>query len=52
LAGDLPALASNRAIQRGQMEASPLMDEPGYARKVEAAYRTMFTRWCELSQSI
>jgi protein O-GlcNAc transferase len=52
LAGDLPALASNRAIQRGQMEASPLMDEPMFARKVESAYRTMFGRWCDLSQSI
>ncbi len=49
LAGNLPALASNRANQRGQMEASPLMDEPGYARKVEAAYRMMFRRWCELN---
>ena len=52
LAGDLPALASNRAVQRGQMKASPLMDEPTHARKVEAAYRTMFGRWCDLSQPI
>jgi len=52
LANDLPALASNRTVQRGQMEASPLMDEPRFARKLEAAYRTMFARWCDLSQSI
>ena len=52
LASDLPALEVNRAHQRGQMEASPLMDESGYARKVESAYRMMFKRWCELSQSI
>jgi predicted O-linked N-acetylglucosamine transferase (SPINDLY family) len=52
LAGDLPALASNRTVQRSQMEASPWMDEPGYARKVEAAYRMMFNRWCDLSQPI
>jgi hypothetical protein len=25
------------------------MDEPGFARKVEAAYREMFTRWAERS---
>ena len=49
LAGDLSALASNRAVQRGQMKASPLMDELTHARKVEAAYRTMFGRWCDLS---
>ena len=52
LAGDLSALASNRAVQRGQMKASPLMDELTHARKVEAAYRTMFGRWCDLNQSI
>ena len=51
LAGDLSALASSRAVQRGQMEASPLMDEPMFARKVESAYRMMFGRWCDLSQS-
>jgi len=27
------------------MERSPLMDEAGFARKVEAAYREMFGRW-------
>jgi predicted O-linked N-acetylglucosamine transferase (SPINDLY family) len=49
LAGDLPALASNRANQRGQMAVSPLMDEPTFARKVESAYRMMFRRWCDLN---
>ena len=49
LASDLPALEVNRAHQRGQMEASPLMDEPMFARKVESAYRMMFRRWRELS---
>lgn len=52
LASDLPTLATTRVNLRGQMEASPLMDEPGYARKVESAYRAMFKRWCGLSQSI
>jgi predicted O-linked N-acetylglucosamine transferase (SPINDLY family) len=27
------------------MCASPLMDEAGFAHKVEAAYREMFARW-------
>jgi hypothetical protein len=27
------------------MQASPLMDEAGFARRVEAAYRQMFESW-------
>jgi predicted O-linked N-acetylglucosamine transferase (SPINDLY family) len=27
------------------MQASPLMDEDGFARRVEAAYRGMFEQW-------
>nr|WP_315190868.1 tetratricopeptide repeat protein [uncultured Albidiferax sp.] len=45
LARDLPALAQLRATLRGQMQASPLMDESGFTRQVEQAYRQMFTRW-------
>ena len=45
LASDLPALARLRATLRGQMQASPLMDEPGFARQVEQAYGQMFARW-------
>jgi hypothetical protein len=29
------------------MQASPLMDEPGFARKIEAAYRDMFASWVD-----
>ena len=45
LASDLPALAALRAGLRNQMRASALMDEAGFARKVETAYREMFSRW-------
>lgn len=47
LASDLPALARQRASLRAEMQASPLMDEVGFARTVEAAYQDMFTRWME-----
>jgi predicted O-linked N-acetylglucosamine transferase (SPINDLY family) len=45
LAGDIPRLAEIRARMRAQVAASPLVDEVGFARKVEAAYREMFGRW-------
>lgn len=47
LASDMRRLAELRDQLRADMQASPLMDEPGFARKVEAAYRSMFTRWAE-----
>ncbi len=46
LATDLVKLAALRAGLRDEMEASLLMDEPGFARKVETAYRDMWKRWC------
>ena len=47
LASDLPKLAGIRAKLRQEMQASPLMDEAGFARKVEDAYREMFKRWAD-----
>jgi len=47
LAGDLPKLAGIRAKLRQEMQASPLMDEAGFARRVEDAYRDMFKRWAD-----
>jgi protein O-GlcNAc transferase len=45
LASDLPKLAQHRAGLRAQMQASALIDEPAFARKLEAAYREMFSIW-------
>lgn len=47
LASDLPALSKIRATLRDAMHASPLMDEPAFARKFEGALRDMFKNWCE-----
>jgi predicted O-linked N-acetylglucosamine transferase (SPINDLY family) len=46
LAGDLARLSGLRETLRGRMQRSPLMDAPRFARNVEAAYRTMWQRWC------
>ena len=47
LAQDPRALARIRASLRQEMQASALMDEAGFSRSVEDAYRKMFTTWCE-----
>ena len=52
LASDLPRLARLRAGLRAEMEASPLRDEAGFARKVEAAYREMFAIWAKSSDPV
>jgi predicted O-linked N-acetylglucosamine transferase (SPINDLY family) len=46
LAADVPRLAEYRATLRQRMEQSPMMDGKGFARKMEAAYRQMWHKWC------
>lgn len=51
LASNLVRLAALRAGLRQEMETGLLMDEMGFARKVETAYREMWRRWCVSSPS-
>jgi predicted O-linked N-acetylglucosamine transferase (SPINDLY family) len=46
LARDLERLSSLRTTLRERMRNSPIMDAPRFARGIEAAYRTMWRRWC------
>lgn len=45
LAASHSELSATRADLRGQMKRSLLMDETGFARDVESAYRQMFAKW-------
>lgn len=47
LAGEGVRLEQLRASLRRRMRASPLMDELGFAREMERAYREMWRSWCE-----
>jgi predicted O-linked N-acetylglucosamine transferase (SPINDLY family) len=47
LTSDPARLCELRQSLRPRMAASPLCDAPAFARKIEAAYRTMWQRWCE-----
>jgi predicted O-linked N-acetylglucosamine transferase (SPINDLY family) len=47
LAADRDRLAELRRGLRDRVRASPLGDAAGLARAIEAAYRTLWGRWCE-----
>jgi predicted O-linked N-acetylglucosamine transferase (SPINDLY family) len=51
LGQDIERLKEWRLTMRRRMEASPLMDGPGFARGLEAAYRAMWTTWCSTRRS-
>jgi predicted O-linked N-acetylglucosamine transferase (SPINDLY family) len=46
-AQDIPALANLRSTMRAKMQASPVMDEKGFAQDVEAAYKNMWSNWID-----
>lgn len=46
-ANDLRALATLRAGLRERVQNSPMMDEKKAARDLEAAYRSVWRKWCE-----
>jgi protein O-GlcNAc transferase len=48
LAADPDRLKALRSELRPRMTSSPLMDGPQFAKDVEAAYRAMWQRWCEI----
>ena len=45
-AADGSGLAHLRATLRARLRRSPLMDEAGFARDMESAYRVMWRTWC------
>jgi protein O-GlcNAc transferase len=47
LAGDHEQLAHIRSHLRAEMQASEIMDEPGFTVAVEQAYRQMWHQYCE-----
>jgi predicted O-linked N-acetylglucosamine transferase (SPINDLY family) len=49
-AADIDTLARLRAELRPRFAASPLRDAVGLAREIEAAYRTLWQRWCDDDQ--
>jgi predicted O-linked N-acetylglucosamine transferase (SPINDLY family) len=50
LAGNMEKLNALRLGMRQRMLASPLFDTAGFTRRLEAAYRALWQKWCENSQ--
>ncbi len=46
LAGDAARLSQYRTDLRGMMQRSPLLDRPGFARRMEAGLREMWRAYC------
>jgi protein O-GlcNAc transferase len=46
-ARDRDQLAGLRRLLRQKVRLSPIMDEAGFVRDLESAYRTMWRAWCE-----
>jgi predicted O-linked N-acetylglucosamine transferase (SPINDLY family) len=46
-AGDLPRLGELRAVLRQRLLASPLCDQPHFAREFESALRSVWRQWCQ-----
>ena len=46
LAAQPERLAGLRQSLRARLQSSPIMDEAGFTRDLEAAYRRMWERWC------
>ncbi len=47
LASDFTKLAEVRSTLRQEMQNSAMMDELGFAHRLEMAYREMWRKWCE-----
>ena len=47
LAGQAERLVDLRRSLRARLQSSSVMDEAGFTRDLEAAYRRMWKRWCE-----
>jgi protein O-GlcNAc transferase len=48
MADDVPRLIALRATLRDRLLVSPLMNAQRFAQTIQAAYREMWRRWCEL----
>jgi protein O-GlcNAc transferase len=47
LSADRAGIAALRGTLRERLRSSPLMDEAGFTRALESAYRQMWRRYCQ-----